>query len=342
MGFGYHGEVPLDAILDRRLLIISGKGGVGKTTIAAALGILASRHSKKVLIAEVEGKGSLSGLFDAGELTPEPKKLGPGLYGMNISPEKALEEYFQVHFHMKRIAKPLVNSQLVDYVTHAAPGLRDILMLGKVWYAATRKKEFDLIVLDTPAAGHAVSMLRSPEGFLHAVPIGPLAGHTRQVVEWLKDPGEVAIHLVCLAEEMPVNETIETARLLEDRVGMDVASIFLNMLFPPPADDPELTSAIEKLSGPEDLSAHARGAGAPLDEATAGELFQAADFYRTRRKIQLQHRKTLVEELTHTAPIVDVPFLFEESFGSKELNLLAGEIGAQLEARKPKLRAAAR
>lgn len=322
--------MPLDAILGRRLLIIAGKGGVGKTTISAVLGILASRHGKRVLIAEVEGKGSLSGLFGASNLTPEPLELRPDLFAMNISPENALEEYLDVQFHMKTIAKPLVSSQAVYYVTHAAPGLRDILMLGKVWYAATRKQQFDLIVLDTPAAGHAVSMLRSPEGFLQAVPVGPLAGHARQLLEWLRDPQEVSIHLVSMAEEMPVNETIETTRLLEERVGMDVAHVFLNMLYPEPADDPELAAAFEAIRTSDELAERAARAGSKLDEDDARTLFQVAEFYRARRDIQIQHRRRMDEELSKTAPIIDVPFLFRENFGSKELDLLADEIEAQV------------
>lgn len=322
--------MPLEAILDRRLLIIAGKGGVGKTTIAAVLGTLATRHSKRVVIAEVEGKGSLSSLFGVGPLTPEPTEVGPDLYAMNISPEDALEEYFDVQFHMKRIAKPLITSQLMDYATHAAPGLRDILMLGKVWYAATRKKEFDLIVLDTPGAGHAVSMLKSPEGFLHAVPVGPLAGHTRQVLTWLRDPEQVAIHLVSLGEEMAVNETIETTQLMEERIEMDVANVFLNMLYSDPVDDPQLLSALEALTTSEDLSRAALESGASLDAADADTLFELADFYRARRRIQEEHRHTLVEQLTHTAPIIDVPFLFRETFGATELGLLADVVEVQL------------
>lgn len=303
---------------------------MGKTTIAAVMGILASRHSKRVLIAEVEGKGTLSQLFGVEELTQEPKEVQPDLYAMNISPEEALQEYFEVAFHMKRIAKPLITSQLIYYVTHAAPGLRDILMLGKIWYAATQRKDFDLIVLDTPAAGHAVSMLRSPEGFLHAVPVGPLAGHARQILEWLRNPEQVSIHLVSVAEETPVNETIETTRLLENRTGMDVETIFLNMLYPAPADDPELVAAFEKLSGPEDISKLAASTGAGIGSRDARALFDLAEFYRARREIQKHHRRTLVEELQDTAPVVDLPFLFREKFGTKELDFLADEIEVQL------------
>jgi anion-transporting ArsA/GET3 family ATPase len=323
--------VSLHTILDRRLLIISGKGGVGKTTVAAALGVLASRRGLKVLIAEVEGKGTLPGLFEAASLPPHPEEIRPGLWGINISPEQALREYFETQLGMRRIARPLVSSQLVYYVTHAAPGLRDILMLGKLWYTATRERAFDLIVLDTPAAGHTVSMLRSPEGFLQAVPFGPLAGHARQVLEWLRDPEQVSIHLVTLAEEMPVNETVETTKLLEDRLGMDVSGVFVNMLYPPPAEDPELAAAFDSLTGHEELTKAAEAAGKTLDPKTAESLFEYASFYRARRAIQSRHRAVLDRKVSHTAPLVELPFLFRDSFGEKEVQLMADVIEGQVD-----------
>ncbi|MCA1841284.1 MAG: ArsA family ATPase [Actinomycetota bacterium] len=322
--------MPLDAILDRRLLIISGKGGVGKTTLAAALGIVGARRGKRVLIAEVEGKHSLSSLFDVPPLSPEPSRLADNIFGMNISPEEALEEYFDVQFHVRRLAKPLVASQLVDYVTHAAPGLRDILMLGKVWYAATRRRAFDIIVLDTPAAGHAVSMLRSPEGFLHAVPVGPLANHSRQVLEWLQDPDQVSIHLASMAEEMPVNETIETTKLLEDKLGMDVAAIYINMLYPPISSDPAIASQIDAIDSQASLVETFKASGGKITSKSGAQLFDALAFYEARRSMQQAYRTKLVDSLSYTAKIADLPFLFCDGFGLKELETLADTIEASL------------
>lgn len=321
--------MPLDTILDRRLAIISGKGGVGKTTVAAAIGVLAARSGKRVLVAEVEGKSALAELFEVAKLTEEPRKLRQNLYGMNISAEEALQEYFDVQLHMKAIAKPLIASQLVDYVTHSAPGLRDILLLGKVWYAATRRKEFDLIVLDSAAAGHAVSMLRSPEGFLHAVPIGPLANHARGILEWLQDPSQVSIHLASLAEEMPVNETIETTRKLEGELGMDVSHVFLNMLYPPISVEPEGPAHSYSAAA---LVTRAEAAGAQLSEQTAAELSRLADFYAARRTLQQEHRRELVAELSSTAVIVDLPYLFRKVFSEDDLDTLADDIERQLSA----------
>jgi anion-transporting ArsA/GET3 family ATPase len=320
--------VSLDAILDRRLLIISGKGGVGKTTIAAALGVMAARHDLRVLVAEIEGKNALSSLLAAPPLTSEPRELRPGLWAMHVSPEEALSEYFEVQFHAKRVVKPLVTSQLVYYVTHAAPGLRDILMLGKIWYQVARKGEFDLAILDTPAAGHAVSMLRSPEGFLEAVPVGTLAGHARRVSDWLHDPEQVAVHLVSLAEETPVKETLETTRLLEERVHMNVDRVHLNMLYPPFAEDPAVNAALDRLKTPRGLRPRTKDAP-PLSDQRAQALFACGEFYRDRRAIQQEHRQTLIDGLDGTASVIDLPFLFGDAFAGKELDLLADAIEDQ-------------
>lgn len=315
----------LDALLSRRLWIISGKGGVGKTTLAASLGLVASRKGKRVLVAEVEGKHALAALFDEEALTHTPVRLDQNLYGMSISPDKSLEEYFQDQLHLGRIAKPIVSSQVLDWVAHAAPGLRDILMLGKVWHEANRKQDYDLIILDTAAAGHAVSMLRSPEGFLHAVPVGPLASQARRIVQWLQDPEEVSILLASLAEEMPVNETIETIQLLEERVGMDVAAVLINMLYTPISENPDVTARIERFRGPEDLISET-----PMSKPAARELYDCSRFYLGRRALQQEHRAKLVETASHTAAIVDIPYLFTAKLRRQELDVLAAAIEEQM------------
>jgi anion-transporting ArsA/GET3 family ATPase len=316
----------MSVLLDKRLVFVMGKGGVGKTTVSAALGIVAARHGRRVLLAEVEGKGALGALFGHRDLGTTPTELRPGIYGMTISPEDALTEYFDVQFHLKRLAKPIITSQLAYYVTHAAPGLRDILMLGKVWYSSTRRREFDLIVLDAHANGHVLTMLRSPDALTRAIPIGPLAGHAQKVANWLRDPRQVSVNLVTLAEEMPVNETVETTKLLVSEVGLNTSHVFVNMLYPPVADDPGVAKGIAALSGPDVVLAEAERAGFELDPQDAEGLFAFASFYRARQKLQAHHRRRLVRAMGRGAPIVDLPFLFRSRFGQKELEMLADRI----------------
>lgn len=281
--------------------------------MAAAIGALAARRGQRVLLAEVQGKDYLSQLFGVGSLEPAPRKLRDNLYGMRVDAEEALEQYLEVKFHMKRIARPFVSSTLVDYVTHAAPGLHDILILGKVWYMATRQRDFDLVVLDAPASGHAVSMLRSPEGFLNAVPVGPLANHARQLLAFLQDPQQVSINLAALPEEMPINETIETTQLLEEQLSMNVDHVLVNMVLEP-------VRLIENLNGPDQL----RG-------PDADELFRCAEFYRARRSLQEAHLRTFRTKLSRTAQIVRIPYLFRSRITAADIDLLADAIERQMQ-----------
>src|SRR5207302_9315604 len=187
---------------------------------------------------------------------------------------------------------------------------------------------FDRAILDTPAAGHAVSMLRSPEGFLEAVPVGTLAGHARRVSDWLHDPEQVAVHLVTLAEETPVKETLETTRLLEERLRMNVDRVHLNMLYPPFAEDPAVNAALDRLKTPRGLRPRTKDAP-PLSDQRAQALFACGEFYRDRRAIQQEHRQALIDGLDGPASVIDLPFLFGDGFAGKELDLLADAIEDQ-------------
>src|SRR5688500_15531150 len=147
----------IDEFLAPRVLIVSGKGGVGKTTVAAAIALVAARQGRTVCLAEVDRKGSLPKLFDAPGLDYSPKEMSPGVWGMNIVPEDSLAEYLEVQYHMKRISKVFTSTHFVDYITTAAPGLKDILVLGKIWYLEQDRSDsdmvFDTIIVDAPAAG---------------------------------------------------------------------------------------------------------------------------------------------------------------------------------------------
>src|SRR5918996_1035847 len=146
--------VLIDEFLAPKILIVSGKGGVGKTTVAAALALVAERNGRRVCIAEVDRKGSLPKLFEAANLSYEPSEMIPGIWGLALLPEEALAEYLAVQYHMRRVSRAFTSTQFVDYITTAAPGLKDILVLGKIWYleqgrgGAGSRYDFDTIIVD--------------------------------------------------------------------------------------------------------------------------------------------------------------------------------------------------
>src|SRR5688500_2638899 len=269
----------IDEFLAPRVLIVSGKGGVGKTTVAAAIALVAARQGRTVCLAEVDRKGSLPKLFDAPGLDYHPKEMSPGVWGMNIVPEDSLAEYLEVQYHMKRISKVFTSTHFVDYITTAAPGLKDILVLGKIWYLEQGRATqgdtpyFDTIVVDAPAAGHMLTFLSAPMGLSDALRVGPVRKQSDWLIEMLRDPKRTRVHLVTLAEEMPVTETLETSAALENKIGIDSGMVFANAVYSELlTPDEEVAFAEIQDQGADDLVKAAAEVGLALEQDDLDEL----------------------------------------------------------------------
>jgi anion-transporting ArsA/GET3 family ATPase len=290
-----------------RVVVVAGKGGVGKTTVTAAMARMAAGLGLSVLIVEVEGKTGLAAAFGAEDLDYEERELAPDIRARSLTPDVALVEYLEEH-GLKRISKRLVKAGLVEVVSTAAPGIKDILILGKV-KQLERAGVADLIVLDAPAAGHAVSFLMSPRGLRDIVRAGPLQGQSEDVMSMLTDPSRCRVMLVTLAEETPVNEVVETAFALEDKVGVDLAPVVVNGLYP-------------VLDG---LDADLAPAGA---DATA--LAAAAEFRCRRQELQQAQVARLADELP--LPQLHLPSLFTVDLTPADIDVLASSLSAAIEA----------
>ena len=214
---------------DTRLLIVAGKGGVGKTTVAAVAAEWARRAGRRVCLVDIEGRPGLGAFFGhGGVLSYEPMTLADGLTGRSIAPDRALVEYLDDH-GLRRFSKRLVQSGALEVIATGAPGLRDILVLGKLKQMALGDS-FDLVIVDSPASGHAVSFLLSPRGLLDAVRGGPVRAQAEDVLTLLSDHSRCKAVLVALAEETPINETIETAEALRTRIDIEVAGVVVNQV----------------------------------------------------------------------------------------------------------------
>ena len=290
-----------------RVVIVAGKGGVGKTTVTAALARAASLEGRRSLIVDVEGKSGLATMFGAPDLVYDEIELAEGLRARTITPDAAMLEYLEAH-GMSRVAKRLVSSGAIDTLATAAPGIKDILVLGKV-KQLERDTDVDLIVLDAPAAGHAITFLRSARGLLDAVRAGPIHNQAAEVMELLNDAERCQVVLVTLPEETPVNELIETAYNLEDQVGVALGPVVVNGLYP---DRPGL-----------DVDPHeaARQAGVDLRPGEAEVLAEAAEFRRHRVDLQNEQVSRLADQLP--LPQLRLPFLFGAELGPPELDVLA-------------------
>jgi anion-transporting ArsA/GET3 family ATPase len=226
------------------VLVVAGKGGVGKTTMSAALARMAADAGKSVLIVELEGKSGITAAFgldeDLGyeeiELAPAATSVPAGRTGSvrarRLTPDDALMEYLQDH-GLRRVSKRLAHSGVLDVVSTAIPGIRDVLVLGKV-KQLEREARADLIVVDAPATGHAITFLTSASGLVNAARGGPLRTQAQDVVDLLSDPARCRVILVTLPEELPVSETIESAYTLEDKAGVQLGPVIVNACDPEP------------------------------------------------------------------------------------------------------------
>ena len=326
----------IDEFLAPKILIVSGKGGVGKTTVAAALALVASRSGRKVCIAEVDRKGTLPSLFGGPALDYEPSELLPGLWGLNIVPEDALAEYLQVQYHMRRISKVFTSTHFVDFITTAAPGLKDILVLGKIWYLEQNRgggtmHDFDTIVVDAPAAGHMLTFFSAPVGLADAVRVGPVRRQSEWLVQMLRDPSRSRVHLVTLPEEMPVSETLETADAITNKLDMNQGTVFANAVYSAlfTKEEEEVLADLDEGRRFENMLIEARGVGLTLDGEELRSLIGYARFLSARRKIQQTHLRQLRKGTDQA--VVDLPFLFSAGLALPDIETLADVIEQKVE-----------
>ncbi|MEA2487654.1 MAG: hypothetical protein QOF16_1308 [Actinomycetota bacterium] len=326
----------LEEFLAPRILIVSGKGGVGKTTVAAALALVTARTGRKVCLAEVDRKGTLAKLFGAEVPGYDPVELSPGVWGMSIVPEDALAEYLRVQYNMKRIAKAFTSTHFVDYITTAAPGLKDILVLGKIWYLEQGPSKggtshnFDTIIVDAPAAGHMLTFLQAPHGLADMVSVGPVRRQSDWLVQMLQDPARTRVHLVTLPEEMPVSETLETAEALTTRLGMSMGSVFANAVYSELFDAPEreLLKEITSTRRTNQLTVEAKSVGLELDDEDLDALLTYARFLEARRAIQGAHLKELRKGVDEN--VIELPFLFSAGLALPDIENLADVVEAKV------------
>jgi anion-transporting ArsA/GET3 family ATPase len=317
-----------------RVTVVAGKGGVGKTTVTAALASLAAGAGLTTLVVEVEGKSGLGALFGRPEplayreeVLQEVAAAGPGsaeIRARTVTPDDALVEYLESH-GLRRISKRLTASGTLDVVATAVPGIKDILVLGKVKQLEVQSASGeagapDFIVVDAPAAGHAVTFLASAYGLLDAATVGPIRAQAADVVALLSDPARCQVMLVTLPEETPVNEAADTAFHLEDRAGVQLAPIVVNGMWP-------------HLDLPLDVGAAARADGVSVPRGEVELLRRAADFRRQRQQLQEEQVARLAEMLP--LPQLHLPFLFTTDLGPTDVATLAGALGEQMAAGRP-------
>jgi anion-transporting ArsA/GET3 family ATPase len=308
-------------LLDKRLLFVAGKGGVGRTTVAASLGLLAARRGKRTIVVEVAGQERVSHAFRHAGAGYHETELAPNLYGISIDPDKSLEEFLVDQVGSRRLAGLLFHNRIFEYFAAATPGMRELVTIGKVWELALLERRrrgdapYDLVILDGPPTGQGLGMLRTPQTFADVARVGPVRNKALMIDSFLRDPAQTGVVSVALPEEMPVNETVEFRARLREQMGYDAGLVVMNALLPERFGGGE-AEAIEGVNG---------GAG---DPTVAAALRTALSEHRRCRAQRSQLRR--LEKGADGAPVVKLPFLFETDLGLDEWERLSEDLERRL------------
>ena len=309
----------MSALFDKRLVFVTGKGGVGKTTVAAAIGLAAARAGKRTIVCEVARQERMSRAFHREGIGPEESELSDGLYAISIDPQRAMEEYLEDQLGSRRLAHLMFGNRIFDYFVAATPGMRELTSIGKIWELAQLERRnrklapYDLVVVDAPASGHGLAMLETPRTFREAVKVGPISRQAGVIHEFVTDPKITGVVAVALAEEMPVNETVELEERLGRELEMPVDQVVVNGVLP------------ERFTGDECEQIEAANGSHPVPAVRAALRAALSEHARARgQRSQLRRLKREID-----APVATLPYLFEG-----ELDLDAFErLSAELERR---------
>lgn len=308
-------------LLDRRLLFITGKGGVGKTAVAAGLGMLAARMGKRTLVCEVDAKGNLANFFESGPTSFTPREVDDHLFAMSMETEESLKEYLKLQLKVPLVARLGPLARTFDFVASAAPGVKEILTVGKLCYEV-RERTYDLVVVDAVASGHVVGQLAAPQAINELVKVGLVSAQTRWMLDILGDPRQTGAVVVSAPEEMPVSETIELVGRIRDETNVETAAVVVNRVLP------ELFTEAE-----EQLFDRLEANRAVLDDLVGGNtspIFDGARLAVTLRRTRATHLTRLRRELPPDLAMLYLPYLFTRSHGVRVTTQIADALGEEL------------
>jgi anion-transporting ArsA/GET3 family ATPase len=307
---------PVTELLDKRLVFVTGKGGVGKTTVAVALGLRAAAEGKRTIVCEVSSQENASRMFAHTEVGFHEVEMEENLWSISIDPDESMREYVLLQLKVRAMRDMLFRSRIFNYLAAATPGLKELVTIGKIWELAQldRKvksgRKYDLVIVDAPATGHGIGFLQTPRTFAAIARVGPIHSQAQQLDRLITDQEHTGVAIVALPEEMPVNESATLERDLLDDVGVAVDRVYMNGLYPERfsgAEAEQLAALVEESD--DGLRAAAR---AGLSEHNRARC-QRAQLARLRRQVE--------------APVKTLPFLFEPDLGIEGARQLAKRLG---------------
>ena len=301
--------------LDKRLIFVTGKGGVGKSTVSIALGIRAAMEGKRTIVVEVASTENTSRIFRQEEVGYKEIEVANDLWAISIDPDDSMREYVLLQLKVKAMRDLLFRSRMFTYLADATPGLNELVTIGKIWELAQldRKikhgRKYDLVIVDSPATGHGISFLQTPRTFANIARVGPMHNQARQLEEMIVDHDSTGSVIVSLPEEMPVNETASLENDLTGDIGVSVDRVIMNALYPDRFARKDVT-ALKRLAKSDDPELRAA---------------QRAALSMARRTEAQTEQFERLEGLV-SAPISTLPFIFEPELTLKAARRLAEEI----------------
>jgi anion-transporting ArsA/GET3 family ATPase len=313
-------------LLGRRLLVVTGKGGVGKSTVAAALALVAAQRGKRVLVVDVDAKGTIAERFECGSIAFRPREVMPGVSLMAMNTEASLAEYLRLNLRVPIIGRLGPLAGMLDFVATAAPGVKEILTIGKICWEVREsiegRADWDLVVVDAAATGHVIAQLGAADAIGELVSVGPVRGQTAWMSELLADPAITALNVVTTPEEMPIEETIDLVARARQELQVPLGAVFVNRVLPElftTADEarfaelsvPPLLGRLEDVVGP-----GARAVVGAAELAVAMRRSRVEGLTRLQREVRL--------------PTHFLPYVFARSQGRRETAMVAEALAAEL------------
>jgi anion-transporting ArsA/GET3 family ATPase len=302
-------------LFDKRLLFVTGKGGVGKSTVAVSLGLAAARRGKRAIVCEIGSQEHASRFFKRAEVGFHEVELDENLWAISIDPDESMREYVLLQLKVRAMRDMLFKSRVFTYLTAATPGLKELVTIGKIWELAQpnrkvkKAREYDIVIVDAPATGHGIGFLQTPRTFANIARVGPIHSQAEELNRFITDHDCTGTAIVALPEEMPVNETAGLEHDLREEIGIAVDRVDMNALYP------ERFSAAEA----ERIDAAADEAEGPVRGALRAAASEQRRAESQRR--QLERLRELV-----SSPVKTLPFIFEPELGVEEARELAGSL----------------
>ena len=313
-------------LLGRRLLFFTGKGGVGKSTVSAAMALLAAEQGQKVLLVSADGRGDIAAFFEKRPVGFRPEVVYPGLSALAMDTEASLQEYLKLNLRLPFPGRVGPLAKVFDFVANAAPGVKEILTVGKICWevreAIEGRAEWDLVVVDAAATGHVVAQLGAPQAIEELVTVGPIKSQTGWMGDLLSDPAITALNVVTTPEEMPVHETIELIGRVRETLPVPLGAVVVNRVLPELFTHSDEV-AFETMRQPGVVRALEGAVGSGV-----GDVLTAADLAGTLRRTRAAHLTRLRQAVE--LPTLYLPELFIRAQGMRVTRMVADALGEEL------------